>query len=160
MHSWFNVYSCFIICSMTCHLFWHVKNIHIHIHIHIFPSPPPFWLFDCYSVISVQERRYYDFSFLMLCCCLIICFFFLPRNYLFSKYLLKCTILSEPFLSLSELITGATQRLFYLCLFIDHCLFRTSCSTYETLIILMWRSFSSTLTEVSYSCCLEKVFAS
>ena len=119
---------------MTCHLFWHVKNIHIH----IFPSPPPFWLFDCYSVISVQEGRYYDLSFLMLCCCLIIFFFFLSRNYLFfSKYLLKYTILSEPFLSLSELITVATQRLFDLCLFIDHCLFRTACSTCETLIILI-----------------------
>ena len=95
MHSWFNVYSCFMIYSRTCHLFWHVKNIHIHI---FFPLSVLFGIFYCYSVILVQERRHYDLSFLVLCCCLIIFFFFLPRNYLlFSKHLLKCTTLSEPF---------------------------------------------------------------
>ena len=157
MHSWFNVYSCFMIYSRTCHLFWHVKNIHIHI---FFPLSILFGIFDCYSVILVQERRHYDLSFLVLCCCLIIFFFYLEIT---SSSLNTCSNAQpflNPFLSLSLSFTVATQRLFDLCLFIDHSLFRTACCTCETLITLIWRSLSSTLTEVLYSCCLEKVFAS
>lgn len=92
-----------------------------------FPLSPSFLTYLTVILWSrYKKRRYYDLSFLMLCCCLII-FFYLESTPV-SKHLLKCTILSEPFLSLSELITVDPHKDFLICLFIHHCLLKTACS--------------------------------
>ena len=114
---------------------------------YFFPLSLLFGIFDCYSVISVQERRYYDLSFLVLCCCLII--FFLPRNYLlFSKHLLKCTILSEPFLSLSlSFHCGHTKTFWSLSLHwslsLQNCLLYMWNAYYSNMKILLLNPYRS-----------------